>query len=122
MKPFLFLGLTILALLALAGCSREADMGQAQLEQTGQTAASAADNIREEFTPQELTESIGAVPEEYFAPSDHPGQVAPITYDSRDYTDASEPAIEKTAYVYLPYTCPTAMTRRTRRPGMTFSI
>ena len=43
------------------------------------------------------------MPEEYFAPSDHPGQVVEITYDSRDYTDAAEPAIQKTAYVYLPY-------------------
>ena len=43
------------------------------------------------------------MPEEYFAPSDHPGQVVEITYDSRDYTDAAEPAIQKAAYVYLPY-------------------
>ena len=26
-----------------------------------------------------------------------------ITYDSRDYTDAARPVIQKTAYVYLPY-------------------
>lgn len=79
MKQFLFLALTILALLALAGCSREADMGQAQLEQTRQAAASAADNIREEFTPQELTESIGAVPEEYFSPAGGPTYDAVLT-------------------------------------------
>ena len=41
---------------------------------------------------QEQTEYIGTVPEEYFAASDHAGQVAEITYDSRDYTDDSQPA------------------------------
>ena len=58
---------------------------------------------REDPAPRGQTEYISAVPEEYFAPSDHPGQVVEITYDSRDYTDAAEPAIQKTAYVYLPY-------------------
>ena len=57
----------------------------------------------EENAPRPQTEYISAVPEEYFAPSDQPGQVTEITYDSHDYTDAAGPAIQKTAYVYLPY-------------------
>ena len=99
MKQFVFAGLLAAALLGLAACGGEAGTAQAQQEQTAQAVEAAEDNP----APRGQTEYISAVPEEYFAPSDHPGQVVEITYDSRDYTDAAEPAIQKTAYVYLPY-------------------
>ena len=103
MKQFVFAGLLAAALLGLAACGGEAGTAQAQQEQTTQAVEAAEDMDREDPAPREQTEYISAVPEEYFAPSDHPGQVVEITYDSRDYTDAAEPAIQKTAYVYLPY-------------------
>ena len=90
-----------LALLGLTACGGGG--GTAQPEQTTQTIEAAGNMEREETAPQAQTEDISAVPEEYFAPSDHPGQVVEITYDSRNYTDPAEPAIQKTAYVYLPY-------------------
>lgn len=52
---------------------------------------------------QEQTEYIGAVPESYFESSAQPGKVLEIRYESRDYTSEDESAIQKTAYVYLPY-------------------
>ena len=103
MKQFVFAGLLAAALLGLAACGGEAGTAQAQQEQTTQAAETAEGIDREDPAPRGQTEYISAVPEEYFAPSDHPGQVVEITYDSRDYTDAAEPAIQKTAYVYLPY-------------------
>lgn len=102
MKQFVLIGCLALALLGLTACSG-AGTGQAQQEQTGQTAEAAENMDREETASQAQTEYISAVPEEYFAPSDHPGQVVEITYNSRDYTDAARPVIQKTAYVYLPY-------------------
>ena len=98
MKQFIFTGLMVLALLGLTACGGETGTAQAQLEQTTQTVEAAGNMEREDAATQEQTEYISAVPEEYFAPSDHPGQVVEVTYDSRDYTDASEPAIQKTAY------------------------
>ncbi len=103
MKQFVFAGLLAAALLGLAACGGEAGTAQAQQEQTAQAVEAAEDMDREDPAPREQTEYISAVPEEYFASSDHPGQVVEITYDSRDYTDSAEPAIQKTAYVYLPY-------------------
>lgn len=103
MKQFIFTGLIVLTLLGLAACGSEADAVQAQPEQTTQAVETAGSMEGGETVPQEQTEYIGAVPEGYFAPSDRSGQVVEITYDSRDYTDTSEPAIRKTAYVYLPY-------------------
>ena len=103
MKQLLFTGWMILALLGLTACGGAAGTDQAQPEQTAQAVEAVEDMSREDLTPQAQTEYIGAVPEGYFAHSDHPGQVVELTYDSRDYTDASEPAIQKTAYVYLPY-------------------
>ena len=99
MKQFVFAGLLAAALLGLAACGGEAGTAQAQQEQTAQAVEAAEDNP----APRGQTEYISVVPEEFFAPSDHPGQVVEITYDSRDYTDTAEPAIPKTAYVYLPY-------------------
>ena len=99
MKQFVFAGLLAAALLGLAACGGESGTAQAQQEQTAQAVEAAEDNP----APRGQTEYISVVPEEYFAPSDHPGQVVEITYDSRDYTDTAEPAIPKTAYVYLPY-------------------
>ena len=93
MKQFVLIGCLALTLLGLMSCSG-AGTGQAQPEQTGQAVETAS---------QAQTKYIDPVPEGYFAPSDHPGQVVEITYDSRDYTDAAEPAIQKTAYVYLPH-------------------
>lgn len=103
MKPLLITGLLVLALLGLTACSSGSGTDQPQPEQTGQMAEAAGNMDREETASQAQTEYISAVPEEYFAPSDHPGQVVEITYDSRDYTDPAEPAIQKTAHVYLPY-------------------
>ena len=103
MKQMIVTGLIALALLGLTACSSGAGTDQTQPEQTTQTAEAAGNVEREETAFQAQTEYIGPVPEEYFAPSGHPGQVVEITYDSRDYTDASEPAIQKTAYVYLPH-------------------
>ncbi len=93
----------MLALLGLTACSSGSGTDRPQPEQTTQTAEAAGNMDREETASQAQTEYISAVPEEYFAPSGHPGQVVEITYDSRDYTDPAEPAIQKTAYVYLPY-------------------
>ena len=42
------------------------------------------------------------VPESYLTSSDHPGTVEALTYDSMDYV-RDEGTIQKTAYVYLPY-------------------
>lgn len=82
-----------LAVLGLTACSRVPSAVQAPQAQTPQAQ-----------TPQAAqTEYIRAVPEAYFAPAAQAGQVVGISYGSRDYTDASEPAIQKTAYVYLPY-------------------
>lgn len=103
MKQFIFTGWMVLALLGLAACGGETGTAQAQLEQTTQTVEAAGNMDQEDAASQEQTEYISPVPEAYFAPSDHTGQVVEVTYDSRDYTDASEPAIQKTAYVYLPY-------------------
>ena len=103
MKQFIFTGLMVLTLLGLTACSGETGTVPAQPEQAAQGVETAENMSREDLTPQEQTEYISAVPEGYFAPSDHHGQVVEITYDSRDYTDAAEPAIQKTAYVYLPY-------------------
>ena len=103
MKQFIFTGWIVLALLGLTACSSGSGTDRPQPEQTTQTAEAAGNMEREEAASQEQTEYISAVPKEYFAPSGHPGQVLEITYDSRDYTDSAEPAIQKTAYVYLPY-------------------
>ena len=93
----------VLTLLGLTACSGETGTVPAQPEQAAQGVETVGNMSRENLTSQEQTEYISAVPEGYFAPSDHHGQVVEITYDSRDYTDAAEPAIQKTAYVYLPY-------------------
>ena len=103
MKPLLITGLLVLAMLGLTACSSGSGTDQTQPEQTTQTAEAAGNMEREETVSQAQTEYISAVQEEYFALSDHPGQVVEITYDSRDYTDPAGPAIQKTAYVYLPY-------------------
>ena len=103
MKPLLITGLLVLAMLGLTACSSGSGTDRPQPEQTTQTAEAAGNMEREEAASQEQTEYISAVPKEYFAPSGHPGQVVEITYDSRNYTDPAEPAIQKTAYVYLPY-------------------
>ena len=103
MKQFIFTGLMVLTLLGLVACSGETGTVPAQPEQAAQGVETAGNMSREDLTPQEQTEYISAVPEGYFAPPDHHGQVVEITYDSRDYTDTAEPAIQKTAYVYLPY-------------------
>ena len=103
MKPLLITGLLVLAMLGLTACSSGSGTDRPQPEQTTQTAEAAGNMEREDAASQEQTEYISAVPEEYFVPSGHPGQVVEITYDSRNYTDPAEPAIQKTAYVYLPY-------------------
>ena len=103
MKPLLITGLLVLAMLGLTACSSGSGTDRPQPEQTTQTAEAAGNMEREETVSQAQTEYISAVQEEYFALSDHPGQVVEITYDSRDYTDPAGPAIQKTAYVYLPY-------------------
>ena len=103
MKPLLITGLLVLAMLGLTACSSGSGTDRPQPGQTTQMAEAAGNMEREEAASQEQTEYISAVPKEYFAPSGHPGQVVEITYDSRNYTDPAEPAIQKTAYVYLPY-------------------
>lgn len=102
MKQFVLIGCLALALLGLSACGG-AGTGQALPEQASQAVGPAEATAPEEPASQEQTEYISAVPEEYFAPSGYLGQVAEITYDSHDYTDPAEPAIQKTAYVYLPY-------------------
>lgn len=87
-KRFLAASGLALAVLGLTACSREPSAVQTPQAQT---------------PPAAQTEYIRAVPEAYFAPAAQAGQVVEISYGSRDYTDASEPAIQKTAYVYLPY-------------------
>lgn len=95
--------------LCMAGCSQERQIQET--ENTYQTTEQSTEGNIEteqqesvaENTEQEQTEYIGTVPEEYFSASGHAGQVIEITYASRDYTDDSQPVIQKTAYVYLPY-------------------
>ena len=103
MKQFVFVGLLALALLGLTACSRGAGTDRTQPDQTSQAVEAMEDMSREDPAPRPQTEYISAVPDGYFAPSERPGQMAEITYDGRDYTDPAEPAIRKTAYVYLPY-------------------
>ncbi len=99
MKQFVLIGCLALALLGLTACGHADGMDQVQSEQP----AEAAGDMSGDAASRAQTEYISAVPEEYFAPSGHPGQVVEITYDSHDYTDPAEPAIQKTAYVYLPH-------------------
>ncbi len=108
-RIILIFSFMLLLAFCMAGCGRESRAQET--ERTSQTTEQDTEETIEterpesmaENTEQEQTEYIGAVPEEYFAVSDHAGQVIEVTYDSRDYTDASQPAIQKTAYVYLPY-------------------
>lgn len=51
---------------------------------------------------QNYTVTAG-VPKAYFLPARQKGRVRLIEYVTRDYTQASRPAITKKAYVYLPY-------------------
>lgn len=88
--------------LCLSACGVEPAPPPQELEPISQ-AEEEATMSNEAPSVQELTQYIGAVPEEYFSPAEHSGQVVELTYDSRDYTDDSQPAIQKTAYVYLPY-------------------
>lgn len=107
-RSMLIFSFLLLLAFCMAGCSQERQpqetkntsrtTEQSTEENTEQQPESPAEN-----TGQEQTEYIGTVPEEYFAASDHAGQVEEITYYSRDYTDDSRLAIQKTAYVYLPY-------------------
>ena len=92
-----------LAVLGLTACSREPSAVQAPQAQTPQAQAPQAQTPQAQTPQAAQTEYIRAVPEAYFAPAAQAGQVVEISYGSRDYTDASEPAIQKTAYVYLPY-------------------
>ena len=98
MKRFAMALLLVLAFsLCIAVSSRDALLAA---ELTEQTEGSGERNAPGQ---EEQTEYIGSVPEEYFAASEHPGQVTEVSYESRDYTDEAENTIEKTAYVYLPY-------------------
>ena len=115
MKPLLITGLLVLAMLGLTACSRGSGTDRPQLEQTTQTAEAAGNMDREETASQAQTEYISAVPEEYFAPSGHPGQVVEITYDSLR-TLPSPPSRKPPMSI-----CPMAMTKPIRTPGMTFS-
>ena len=112
MKQFIFTGWIVLALLGLTACSSGSGTDRPQPEQTTQTAEAAGNMDREETASQAQTEYISAVPEEYFAPSGHPGQVVEITYDSLR-TLPSPPSRKPPMSI-----CPMAMTRRTRKPGM----
>ena len=55
--------------------------------------------INEEFSIQMTTPVPGA----YFAEADQKGTIELLEYDSKDYTQSSQPATRKPAYVYLPY-------------------
>ena len=102
MKQFVLLGCLALALLGLTACSggryRTGPAGADRPDGRGggeygpgRNRVSGADRVHQR--------GAGGI----LCPSDHPGQVVEITYDSRDYTDAARPVIQKTAYVYLPY-------------------
>ena len=104
------IGRLLLALFvfALSGCSQQQQT--LPTESVSQTEEAGMEESRETEQPESAAENteqqtvyIGPVPQPYFTASDHAGQVVEITYDSRDYTDVSQPAIQKTAYVYLPY-------------------
>lgn len=107
-RSILIFSFLLLLVFCMAGCSQERQP-QENTNTSRTTEQSTEENAEQqpespaENTGQEQTEYIGAVPEEYFAASDHAGRVEEITYYSRDYTDDSRPAIQKTAYVYLPY-------------------
>ena len=103
-RSILIFSFLLLLVFCMAGCSQENEYTSRTTEQsTEENAEPQQPESPAENTGQEQTEYIGAVPEEYFAASGHAGRVEEITYYSRDYTDDSRPAIQKTAYVYLPY-------------------
>ena len=68
-----------------------------------ETTAGSSGDTGVDTARQEQTEYIGTVPDACFANAKQQGQVSEIRYGSRDYTADDEPAIEKTAYIYLPY-------------------
>ena len=68
-----------------------------------ETTAGSSGDTGEDTARQEQTEYIGTVPDACFENAKQQGQVTEIRYESRDYTADDEPAIEKTAYIYLPY-------------------
>lgn len=43
------------------------------------------------------------VPVEFFQPATQQGSIELLEYDSKDYTQSSQPATHKSAYVYVPY-------------------
>ena len=91
-----------LLLTVLAGCSRQSDdpaptdSTSTPLEPSIEPDATGDENIM----PQ--TGWTTAVPNEYFEPSDHPGTVTRLDYESEDYVRDGA-AVTKTAYVYTPY-------------------
>ena len=81
-----------LLLTVLVGCSRQPTPSAPSIE---------PDETGDETTiPQ--TGWTTAVPNEYFEPSEHPGTVTRLDYESEDYVRDGAP-ITKTAYVYTPY-------------------
>ena len=68
-----------------------------------ETTAGSSGDTGGDTARQEQTEYIGTVPDACFENAKQQGQVTEIRYESRDYTADDEPAIEKTAYIYLPY-------------------
>ncbi len=95
-----------LLLTVLVGCSRQPTPSEPDIE---------PDKTGDETTMAQ-TGWTTAVPSAYFEPSDHPGTVSRLDYESEDYVRDGA-AVTKTAYVYTP----TGTTQRTPRPGTTSS-
>lgn len=72
-----------------------------QSTQTAPSTGTQSDSEAIDTEPQ--TTYVDAIPADDLTPAQHQGQIVSITYESQDYTVADAPAIEKTAYVYLPY-------------------
>lgn len=90
MKSAMILSI-LLACLALTGCAAK---------RMPEAASQSTDTTRGEAFPQ--TGTTTAVPDTYLTPSDRPGTVTRLDYDSLDYVGSQAP-ITKTAYVYTPY-------------------
>ena len=89
MLPHINLFLTIITALSAAGLNACSDKDSFDDTTT----------INEEFNIQMTT----PVPSAYFAEADQKGTIELLEYDSKDYTQSSQPATRKPAYVYLPY-------------------
>lgn len=89
------MGLSVVSALCLAACS---DSNNTLAADAG--ASGAADGTS---SPADRMETTTPVPDDFFNAATRRGTVEVVSYESKDYTQASQPATQKPAYVYLPY-------------------